>query len=139
MRMSNKHLDTSKRPERVSLTKQRILKGEERPGYIRRWVNDITGRVESFIRAGWSPVVGKEQNISDNLLQTESQLGSVVKKVVNKDPNAACRYAVFMEIPEELYNEDQAEKQLENDRIEESYDPQKQKQSGADYGSMKRN
>jgi hypothetical protein len=132
------HLDKSKRPERTPLHKQKALNAAHRDGYVRRWVNESVDRVEAFTRAGWTPVVG-EENTSDTRAQTESQLGSVVRKVVNKDPNASCRTAILMEIPKDLYDADQADKQLENDRIEASYDPAKQQQHGADYGDMKIN
>lgn len=128
------HLDKSKRPERVPLHKQKMLSAEKRPGYVRRWVNDVVDRIQQFEKAGWTPVVGESQNTSDKLAQTESQLGSVVRKIVNKDPNAASHWAVLMEIPEDLYNQDQAEKQKENDRVEESYN----RVAGADYGKFEK-
>jgi len=131
-----KHLDNTKRPQRTPLHKQRALAANDRKGFIRRWVNETVDRVESFKRAGWTPVVGDE-NTSDARAQTESQLGSVVRKVVNKDPTANNRTAILMEIPKELYDADQLDKQKEVDRIEASYDPAKFAQNGADYGEMK--
>lgn len=141
MRMTNtadkaSHLDKSKRPQRTPLHKQRALSATHRDGYVRRWVNESVDRIESFTRAGWTPVVGDE-NTSDVRAQSESQLGSVVRKVVNKDPHASNRTAILMEIPRDIYDADQADKQVENDRIEASYDPKKQAQPGADYGEMK--
>ena len=129
------HLDKAKRPDRTPLHKQRALTATHREGWVRRWVNESVDRIESFKRAGWTPVVGDE-NTSDVRAQSESQLGSVVRKVVNKDPNASYRSAILMEIPKVIYETDQADKQKENDRIEASYDPSKYAQSGADYGEM---
>lgn len=126
------------RPKRTPLHKQKAVAAEHREGYVRRYVNESYGRIEAFRAAGWVPVVGAENNTSDKKAQTESQLASVVRKVVNRDPNASNHTAILMEIPVELYEKDQEDKQRENDRIEASYDPKQQKQGGADYGSMKR-
>ena len=88
---------------------------------------------------GWVPVEGHEIDLSDTRVQTESKLGKVVKRVVNRDPNASTPYAILMKIPTELYKEIQAEKQKVNDRIDEAMDPNKSQVAGADYGHFKRN
>lgn len=136
MSMTNKHLDSSKMPQRTPLHKQRALTATHREGWERRYVNESPDRIESYMLAGWTPVMDKNANSSDERAQSESQLGSVVRKVVNKDINSSCRTAILMEIPKELYDEDQKDKQKEIDRIEASYDPSKFAQSGADYGDM---
>lgn len=132
MTEKNIHLDTEKRPKRVALHRQSVLSAEQRPGFIRRWVNEEAGRVERFMKAGWKPVGGEEANTSGKLAQTESQLGSIVRKVVNKDRDANCRTAILMEIHEDLYNSDQLEKLKVPDRIEASYN----RAAGSDYGSF---
>lgn len=132
----NKHLNQSKRPVRVPIHKQAALAADAREGYKRYWVNETRGRVEQFLLAGWS-VVTEEANLSDNRAQTESQLGSVVRKVVNKGPKADSQTAVLMEIPLELYNLDQMDQQKENDRVESQYNPTNVRNTtGMDYGSM---
>lgn len=125
------------RPKRVPLHKQRVLEARPRPGFVRRWVNEELGAIEAYMAAGWKPVEGDE-DASDARVQNGSAVGSVVRRVVNRDPNASAKTAVLMEIPEDWYNEAQAEKQAEIDSKEESLDPRKRNQDGADYGSMKK-
>lgn len=133
--MTEKKVD---RPKRIPVHKSKGIDAAVKPGFKRRWVTDSPGRVDMFIAAGWVPVVGSENNTSDKRAQTESQMGSVVKKVVNRDIHAGASTAVLMEIPEELFRADQAEKMREIDAIEESYDPAKRTQNGSDYGVMKK-
>lgn len=114
--------DITKRPTRTPLHKRRMLEAKARPGFRRRWVNEELGAIDAYKDAGWMPVVGDE-DISDRRAQTESTVGSVVRRVVNKGPNASAKTAILMEIPEDLYAEDQAAKQREVDKIEASYDP----------------
>lgn len=51
-------------------------------------------------------------------------MGSVVRRVVNRDPAATAQTAVLMEIPLEYYLEDQAEKQRAVDEREAAYNPE---------------
>ncbi len=68
------------------------LSAPQRPGFVRRWVNDVTGRVDRFRDNGWDAV---QEN------------GSDVRHVGGqKNPLKA----VLMEIPEEFYREDQKAK-----------------------------
>lgn len=127
------------RPTRTPLHKQQNLTATHREGFVRRYVNEEIGRIEAYIKAGWKPVVGSDQNTSDIGANTESQMGSVVRKVVNKDPKASAKYAVLMEIPQEWYESDQKDKQKAIDEFEASYDPQKFATNGkSTYGHMKK-
>ena len=130
-------MKASNRPQRTSLQRRRLLEAKERPGYRRRWVNEEVGAIEDYIEAGWSPVAGNA-DASDTRVQNESKLGSTVRRVVNRSKDASCHYAVLMEIPEELYQEQQTHKQLENDEIEASIDPRLRKQDGSDYGHFRK-
>lgn len=139
--MADKKLTDSgraeKRPKRVPLYKSRILDGKERPGFMRRWVNETPGRVEMFEAAGWTLVTGHGEDTSVKRAQSESQQTSVVRRVVNRAYDAESKTAVLMEIPEELYKEDQAEKQKRNDLFEESIKPSGKIRSGeVDYGNF---
>lgn len=125
------------RPKRTPLHKKRLLDAKQRPGYVRRWVNEEVGAIDMYLDAGWQPVVGDE-DASDKRAQTESKLGSVVRRVVNRDPNASAKTAILMEIPEDIYNEVQAMKQDDIAEKEASYDPRQRNQHGADYGEMKK-
>lgn len=123
------------RPKRTPLHKRRLLEAKDRPGFVRRWVNEEIGAIEAYMEAGWKPVVGDEDN-SDKRAQKESKMGSMVRRVVNRDPSASAKTAVLMEIPEDIYAEVQAEKQQIIDEREIALDPRKAKQRGSDYGSM---
>lgn len=68
------------------------LAAEKRPGFVRRWVNDIRGRIEQFtVQNDWEPV--------------KDETGKVTRRAVGKGEEA-----VLLEIPEDYYREDQAEK-----------------------------
>jgi hypothetical protein len=123
------------RAKRIPLHRQTALSEYKREGYVAVWVNDTEGNIEAYKLAGYNPVIGKLDS-SNNRSQQENQLGSVVTRVVNRDPKAACTHAVLMEIKKEYWDEAQAEKQLENDRIMASIDPRFHKVAGADYGKM---
>lgn len=128
-----------RRPKHVPLHKQSPLAAFYREGYKRRWVNEKPGEVEKLIKAGWAPVQDASQNLSDDKVQKPGQLGSVVREVVNQDPNAPCRTAILMEIPEEWFKEDNALEQKEITDLESSYDPKKHQQhgfNGQSYGHM---
>ena len=126
------------RPERVPLHKQRLFEGQTRPGYVRRFVNDSPGRIDSFILAGWTIVSGDSAVTHDGLSHVESQLGSGIHRVVNKGINAESRVAYLMEIPEELYNEDQMAKQLKIDKTEEAFDQEGILRAAQMYGRVTR-
>jgi len=123
-----------KRPSRVPMHKQNILVAMNREGFKRLWVNEYIGRVESYELAGWNVVEDANLQTHDGLSQVESQTGSVVRRVVNKDPNAPCKTAVLMEIPIELYEEDQAAEQAEIDETQRSFD--KTMGGGNTYGDL---
>lgn len=108
--------------ERVPISKQKMLTAGQRPGYVRRYVNDLPGRIDMFKKAGWIIVSDENNSTYDGQAHVESQMGSLTKRVVNRGPNADCRYAVLMEIPEEYYNADKAEQQKLIDEKETSFD-----------------
>jgi hypothetical protein len=124
------------RPKRVPVQRKKLLNAKEREGFTRRFVNEEYGAVDAMIENGWSLVSGDE-NASDARVQNGSQTASVVRIVVNRDPNARARTAVLMEIPTDIYDEYQQYKQDNIDEIEKSYDPAKFSNKGdGTYGSM---
>lgn len=125
----------SSRPKRTPLAKQAKLKFDQKPGYMTRVVNEEFGRIEAFLTAGWKIREGGDlTNRKDGT--DASQMGSAVRRVVNKGRDASAHTAVVMEIPIELYNEDYLEKQKDVDEIEKRINPQKYKIDGADFGEM---
>lgn len=125
------------RPERTPLHKQRLLGVSDKdkdPNYVYRMVNEESGRVENFLDAGWEPVSG-DVDTGETRVQDASQMGSVVRRVVNKDPQAHAKTAILMRKPKEWFDVDMAEKQKRNDEIEAAFDPRKAETDGNHYGA----
>lgn len=97
--------------KRTPIYAQKKLGIKDRPGWTRRLVNDKPGRIESFLEAGWTPVDGSDQLDDDGRLQSSAALGSKHAPVVNTKPGAMNFRAIWMEIPTELFEEDQREKE----------------------------
>lgn len=121
-----------KRVTRVPMHKQNVFTASSREGFKRMWVNEYIGAIAAHELAGWSVVVDESMKTHDNLSQVESQMDSVVRRVVNRDPHAPCRTAVLMEMPLEIYEEDQAAEQA----ILEEQEKQWSKSRNNEYGSI---
>ena len=86
---------------------QHVAQGDypPRPGYHRRWVSDLPGRVDRALGAGWS-------NVKD------PKTKQPVKRVVDKSLGEKGRLGFLMEIPQELYEEDQKVKSDSLDEVD---------------------
>lgn len=116
------------RLERVPIHRQNLIKANTREGYVRRLVNDIDDRIERFKLAGWTLV--ENETVGDPHAGDASSLGSVTTKSVGAGVKA-----VLMEIPKDLYNEDQRDKQQRVDTLEEAMERDiKQSLGGSAYG-----
>lgn len=91
--------------KRVPVGTRNKLTAPERPGYVRRFVNDVDGRLSMFEDAGYGAVRVPTQ-VGDPAAGDSSQVGSVVRKPVGGGVTA-----VLMEIPKEYYEEDQLAKE----------------------------
>ena len=100
-----KVVNTSKRPERVSLGTRNILTAPKKRGYVRRFVNNEPGRVAQYEAAGYS-VVKEDTQIGDPKIGKSSLPGSAAARPVGGGITT-----VLMEIREDWYNEDQKAKQ----------------------------
>lgn len=92
-----------------------------RPGYARRVVCDRHGRLEKFERGGWSFVTQdnlEELNTGTLKAGTREGTDSRVCQIVGSHKDGSPMKGYLMEIPEELYNEDQAEKMAHVDALE---------------------
>ena len=101
--------DESGRNARVPLGVARSkLSVPERPGYVRRWVNDVEGRLANAEQGGYQYAVDQGIQIGSADIDNENRdLGARVSRVVDKSTG---QKAYLMEIKEEFYKEDQAAK-----------------------------
>jgi hypothetical protein len=93
-------------PRRTKITSRSVLTAPHRPGFVRRFVNDTPGNIKRRLDQGYE-IVQDDVQIGDTGSLTDKGMGSVPQKVVDK---TTAMKAVLMEIPEDWYNEDQAEK-----------------------------
>lgn len=116
------------KPEKAAWRKERVplgiprmkLQAPSRPGYRRRWICDRPGRIEDAIRGGYQFVTKETLGGPDvpvDLTERES-VDSRVSRVVGVHEDNRPMVAYLMEIPEELYEEDQARKQAKVDEKE---------------------
>ena len=98
--------------KRVKLGTRNILSAPQKPGFVRRFVNDTGDRVQMFKEAGWNTVDDVNQ-VGDPKLGTASSIGSGANPHVGGGQRA-----VLMELPEEIYSADRAESQAEITKIE---------------------
>ena len=100
------------RKARVPLHQQQSLSFFDRePGFTYRFVNDLHGRINGFLKAVWEIVEGDTANThSGKGREVEAQRSSQIWRTVNRGTDASSRDAVLMKIPTELFEEDQASK-----------------------------
>lgn len=94
--------------DRVPLHMRNRVVADKRPGFMRRFFNDVPGRIQAALDAGWDFVYkdGTEVTGDHSGTQEGGDLGSRVSK-----PGGGGIVMYLMEIPEELYREDQLAKQ----------------------------
>lgn len=125
-----KRLDEPPRKQRVPLHKRNTIKSASRPGFVRRIVNDTPGRVQAFLDAGYT-VVTDGSEVGDHATGLPKGTGTASTRQVGNGIEG-----VLMEIPEELYNEDQRDKQDMVDRTERAILPTEEDMQGNMYGSV---
>lgn len=108
----------AERKKRVPLGVPRSkLTVPQRAGYVRRFVNDDgKGRLQFALNGGYS-------HVTDPTLQVGEDGGgdkpdSRVSRIVGRAESGKPLRAFLMEIPSELYQEDQASKQAELDEVD---------------------
>lgn len=122
----------SARPRRSALGKRdRLALRDRDPGYQYRLVNinleNDPDRVQNLIEQGYEIVPAKKVGqTGDAKVDVPSVMGSAGEISVGQGTKA-----IWMRIPKEYYNEDQAVKQAEVDATE-----SRANKSGADYGSV---
>lgn len=91
--------------KQYSMVQRNILTAPQREGYVRRFVNDTSDRVEQFLNYGWNIVMDEELEVGDPRVGKSRSVGSPVTKDVGLGVTA-----VLMEIPKEIYDSRQRAK-----------------------------
>src|SRR5262249_4748448 len=87
-------------------THEQKLSYAPRPGYYRRWFNDVGTRITQALEGGYTHVVGND--------------GKNVMRPVGVAEHGGALIAYLLEIPKEWYDEDMAAQQAEVDKVEEA-------------------
>lgn len=104
------------RPKRTPISKRNILSVEGKdPNYHYRIVNDTGDRIQAFKDAGYETVPASDVRIGDKRINSATPEGSLAQVSVGGGQKA-----LLMRIPKEWYEEDQAAKQTEINRLEQS-------------------
>lgn len=98
--------------KRIPLGTRNILTAPQRPGFVRRFVNDTGDRVQMFKDAGWN-AVDDGTTAGDPKIGRPTNIGSATNPSVGNNQRA-----ILMEIPEEIYKADQAESQAKITAVE---------------------
>lgn len=107
----NKDKENSRK--RVPLGTRNVLTAPKKSGFVRRFVNDDQDRIQAFIDAGYTVVKDDSIQVGDDKIGKVSHTGSMVNPSVGSG-----KRAVLMEIKEEFYNADQAERAKKTKAIE---------------------
>lgn len=109
------------RQERIPLGKRfSKLTVPNRQGYQRRWLNDKPGRIEDAKNGGWSLVDDPSLKVGNSSDDGNSELGSAVSRTVGVHEGGGQMRAYLMEIPQNMYNEDQQNKSTRRINVEKS-------------------
>lgn len=87
----------------LGVRKQKLI-ADTRDGYVGRWINDDGDRIQQAIQGGWDFVLRDK-------LATSDDLGNRINRVVGSKSSGGSLTAYLMEIREDWYAADQAEKQ----------------------------
>jgi len=120
-RTESRERTESRRERRVPLGAPRLkLAVPDRNGYKRRWVNDDGGRLQEAQDGGYQFVTDSTLHVGHDVENGNSDMGSRVSRIVGKTDGGEPLRAFLMEIKQEWYDEDQAEKQKKVDEIDEA-------------------
>lgn len=115
--MSAEEVAENIRKMQKSLVQKSALGAYKRPGFIRRWVTDVGDAINEYVQKGYAPVRSKDAVVQDGRIQHGTQLGILAKKIVNPRHSSLGTYGILMEIPEEIYKENQIAKTVKNKEI----------------------
>lgn len=116
-RTASRDEESTGRSKRVPLGVSRPkLAVSQRQGYVRRWVNDVEGRLQGAEQGGYQFVEDQSLQIgAPDVDNTNRDLGARISRVVDKSTGMK---AYLMEIKQEYHEEDQKIKMREVDEVE---------------------
>lgn len=114
--------------DRVPMHMRDVLTADEREGFVRRWMNDENNRLAQALDAGWDFVHKDGQERTGDSSGTQEGAGSDSR--VSR-PVGGGITGYLMEMPQELYDEDQRAKQRLVDASEHDMLPDDAKGDGS--------
>ena len=102
-------------------TQAKLTVNHQIPGYHMHIFNDEPGRIQTAIDGGWEFVTPDEVGgVKDSVTSGNTDLGDKVRFLVGTSEKGDGLYAYLMKIKEEWWEEDQAEIQKRNDRVDDA-------------------
>ena len=112
-------------------TKGKLTVFGDIPGYHMHIINDVPGRIEEALSAGYEFVSPSEiGGTVSNVVSGNTDLGDKVRFLVGRAEGDGL-YAYLMKIPQDWYEEDQQELQTVNDRVDTAIRSGKNTKDGA--------
>ena len=102
-------------------TEAKISVQSQIPGYHLHVLTDVGGRIQAAMDSGYEFVRPDEVGgVSENVVSRNGDLGERIRFLVNPRAEGTEQYGYLMKIRQEWYEEDQAELQAKNNRIDAS-------------------
>lgn len=111
--------DRSSRKERIPLgvARARLAVADKDPNYEYRWVKGSPDRLSAAENGGYE-FVDQAGKVGENAKDGNTDMGSRVSQVVGHNTDGSPRRDYLMRIKKEFYQEDQAVKQAELDKVD---------------------
>lgn len=113
--------DTRSRRNTFNGTQQKLSINRTIEGYHLHIFNDVPGRIDQALASGYEFVLPDEVGgVSTNVVSRNTDIGDKVRYLVGTDGSNNPQYAYLMKLRQEFYEEDQADLQARNDRMDEA-------------------
>jgi hypothetical protein len=110
---------TRKRRNSFNGTEAKLSVNQQIPGYHLHVFTDAGSRIQQAIDSGYEFVKPDEVGgVSENVVSRNGDLGERIRYLVNPRAEGSEQYGYLMKIRQEWYEEDQAELQAKNNRID---------------------